>query len=49
MEGKKGETEKSGGGGRSGKSEWRRGDEKVKWTNFWSKKETEWGDEEEAS
>ena len=49
MEGKKGETEKSRAGGRSGKSGWRRGDEKVKRTNLWSKEETERGDEEEAS
>ena len=48
MEGEKGETEKSGAGGRSGKSGRRRG-EKVKWTNLWSIEETEWGDKEEAS
>ena len=49
MEGKKGETEKSGAGGRSGESGRRKRDEKVKWTSFWGKEETEWGDEEEAS
>jgi hypothetical protein len=49
IEGKKGETKRSGAGGRSGKSGWRRGDKEVQWMNLWSKEETEWGDEEEAS
>ena len=49
MEGKKGETKKRGAGGRSGKSGWRRGDGEVQWMSLWSKEETEWGDEEEAS
>ena len=34
MEGKEGETEESRAGGRSGKSGWRKRDEKVKWTSF---------------
>ena len=35
MEGEKGKTEKSGTGGRGGKSGWRRGNKKAKWASLW--------------